>query len=179
MKKIESIIISQTNNGIFHSEFEKEVYNQKGGGATIKEAVEDLFYHIEANEKETEEERQKLFIQRNLPQAKEMAVELFNITGPDSFDLRKFINKSKMAREEAKLKLNFLASFGLVYKDNDKKTYQIVIDSDSLKQYYFNESEKWLATSKYYKGLADELSNIDRKIQEEKDKTQDNNDDNT
>jgi len=168
---MEDKIKVQKNEGEnFTASFESGVYSEIGIGLTVKEAVENLFYKIESNEKESAEEKQKFFIEQNMEKAKKMAVDLFNVMGPDSFDIFKFKNKTGIEKEEAKLRLNFLANFGLVQPDRKRGVgmkFKIVIDSQTLQAYYYNEAQKWEATAKYYKALGEELSNVEKKIQEE------------
>jgi hypothetical protein len=169
----DKIEIKSIETGEITAKFEKSEVTEIGKGNSAKEAVENLFYLIESNEKKTAHEKEKLFIEKNMKMAKELATQFFLKTGPDYFTLQQFTNKTEIEKEDAKLRLNFLTQFGLVQPDRKKgagKRYKIEVDSESLKQYYFNEAEKWESTSKYYRALSEELDSVDAKIKEEAEK---------
>ncbi len=166
----EQIIITKISDEEFTAKFNDESIPEIGDGVDGKSAVKDLFYKIESNQLKTEKENQELFIKTNMEDAKQMAIEMFNIMGPDFFSIDSFQNKTGFERQDGELRLNYLISFGIVQKDRDTgagKRYKIVIDSDSLQQHYFNEAEKWESTSKYYRALAEELTNVDANIRAE------------
>lgn len=161
----EKILIKKNENGVFTSNFEGELFSEEGNGTTILESVENLFYEIKLNEADGQEERTKVFIAANMEKARDMAVELFNIMGPDAFGISLIINKSGLSKDGAKLKLNFLTQFGFVQSDRPSgagQKWNIVISSQDLQQYYFNQAEKWESTSKYYRGLGDQLKEMDK-----------------
>ncbi len=166
----DSIKIKLSEENIFTAKFESGAFEEEGNGLTAREAVEDLFYKIDLNQMQSEEEKIKLFISKNIKPAKKIAIDLFNILGPDFFTISEFKNKTGLSREESDLRLDFLINFGLVQADREKgagQRFKIILDSQTLQQHYFNESEKWQATAKYYKALSDELSNLDNEIEKE------------
>lgn len=112
------------------AEYVLEIDDIEGRGLTLIEALRNLAFVMELKAVDSQEEYMKIWAKETQPIAFEAYLQLFEIMGGKPFSIKNLLHKIKMSSEEAKMKIDFISTFGYVEKiikvADNSETYKLV-----------------------------------------------------
>ena len=113
-----------------------------------------------------------------MPKARLLALEFFTKIGPEPFTIGKLIHEFSFSREEAEVRLDYLSEFGFIKKSSEGKKgakkevkWILVVSGEDLIKHYTSQHDKFDSTAQYYKGLSDQILELEKADKEDESKS--------